>query len=134
MASVESGSRQPSKAEREWRDRIARWRASGQSVRVFCAEHQLLEPSFYSWRRIIACRDGDATPGPADSPDRNAPADRPAFVPVRIVAAPPTNGSAGGSAGLELVLGAGRIVRVSPSFDAVTLRRLLVVLEEAASC
>ena len=135
MASVESGSRQRSKAEQEWRDRIAQWRASGQSVRVFCTEHQLSEPSFYSWRRTIVCRDGDATPGPAAGPDHHAPTDRPAFVPVHIVAAPPTNGSAaGGSAGLELVLGSDRVVRVPSGFDAATLRRLLVVLEETASC
>lgn len=130
MASVKSGSRQPSNAEREWRDRIAQWRASGQSVRVFCAAHQLSEPSFYSWRRTIACRDGDATPGPAAGPDHHAPADRPAFVPVHIVAAPPTNGSAG----LELVLGSDRVVRIPSGFDAATLRRLLAVLQEAATC
>jgi hypothetical protein len=135
MASVASGFRQSSQAEQAWRDRIAKWRASGQSVRVFCAEHQLSEPSFYSWRRILTRRDGDAIPSPADSPDRNAPADRPAFVPVHIVAPPSTNGSAaGGSAGLELVIGSGRVVRIPSDFDAATLRRLLVVLEEAASC
>jgi len=35
---------------------------------------------------------------------------------------------------LELVLGSDRIVRVPSDFDAAALRRLLAVLEEAASC
>jgi hypothetical protein len=35
---------------------------------------------------------------------------------------------------LELVLGAGRVVRVSPGFDAATLQALLAALEEQPSC
>jgi hypothetical protein len=133
MASVESGSRQPSKAEQEWRNRIAQWRASGQSVRAFCAERQLSEPSFYSWRRTITSRDDAATPVPKPiTTDRPESADRPAFVPVRVVAASPTSGSAAG--GLELILSAGHVVRITPGFDSATLRRLLAALEEPVSC
>jgi hypothetical protein len=43
---------------------------------------------------------------------------------------PPANETAG----LELVIGSGRIVRVPPGFDAATLRRLLTILEESPSC
>jgi transposase-like protein len=42
--------------ERFWRRILRQWRRSGLSVRDFCAEHGLAEPSFYSWRRIVADR------------------------------------------------------------------------------
>jgi len=43
--------------ERLWRRRLRDWRQSGLSVRYFCRQHALSEPSFYSWRREIARRD-----------------------------------------------------------------------------
>jgi hypothetical protein len=39
--------------ERQWRHRISQWRASGLSVRAFCARHGLATASFYSWRRVL---------------------------------------------------------------------------------
>ena len=95
--------------ERQWQRRIEQWRASGLSVRAFCARHGLATASFYNWRRVLQRR----------------AADEPAFVPVRVVAdAPPAQASA-----LEVVLTDGRAVRIAPGFDAATLRRLLAVLE-----
>lgn len=95
--------------ERQWRRRIDQWRASGQSVRAFCARHGLATASFYNWRRVL---------------QRRAAA-RPAFVPVQVVAdTVPTQASS-----LEVVLADGRTVRVAPGFDAATLRQLLAVLE-----
>jgi hypothetical protein len=108
--------------ERYWRGMIQRWGRSKQTVRAFCDEHGLSEPSFYAWRRTIAERDRQAAPpgaGQGDLPD---------FVPVRLVAsavAPPT---------LEVVGNSGRVIRVPVGFDAATLRSLLVVLEEVAPC
>ena len=95
--------------ERQWRRRINQWRASGLSVRAFCAQRGLSSASFYHWRRVLARR----------------AAEEPAFVPVQVVAdAVPTQPSA-----LEVVLTDGRAVRIAPGFDAATLRRLLAVLE-----
>jgi len=51
----------------------------------------------------------------------------PAFVPLRVKPAP-------AASVLEVVVGANRVVRVSPGFDAATLRHLLAVLEEASPC
>src|SRR5262245_27592812 len=100
--------------EGQWRRRISQWRASGLSVRAFCARHGLSTASFYSWRRVL---------------ERRA-AEEPAFVPVRVVAdAVPAQASA-----LEVVLVGGRAVRIAPGFDAATLRRLLAVLEGKGSC
>ena len=101
--------------ERQWRRRIDQWRASGLSVRAFCARHGLATASFYNWRRAL---------------QRRAAAEPPAFVPVQVVAdVVPAQASA-----LELVLADGRAVRVAPGFDAATLRRLLAVLEGEGSC
>ena len=99
---------------RQWRRWIDRWRASGLSVRAFCAQHGLSSASFYHWRRVL---------------ERRA-AEEPAFVPVRVEAdAVPTQASA-----LEVVLTDGRAVRIAPGFDAATLRRLLAVLEGEGAC
>jgi transposase len=101
--------------ERFWRTRVRRWRSSGLSVRAFCEEHGLAEPTFYAWRRILAERDAAAV----------------RFVPVQVASEPsPQLTAADSAASLELVLGAGRLLRVGPGFDESTLRRLLALLEE----
>ena len=38
--------------ERPWRRWISQWRASGLSVRAFCARHGLASASFYHWRWV----------------------------------------------------------------------------------
>jgi hypothetical protein len=45
--------------EREtfWREQVRRQAASRLSVRGFCEEKGLSEPSFYAWRRTLAQRD-----------------------------------------------------------------------------
>ena len=49
--------------EREtyWRGQIEAQQASGLSVRQFCRQRQLGEPSFYHWRRTLAARDGKSS-------------------------------------------------------------------------
>jgi hypothetical protein len=102
-----------SSREQFWRRMMRQWRSSGLSVRDFCADRQLSEPSFYAWRRTIARRDAEAV----------------RFVPVAVV--PETlPGREPPGAGLELVLGTGRVVRISPGFDGPTLQRLLALVEE----
>jgi transposase len=106
--------RDPSK-ERFWRRMLRQWQRSGLSVRAFCAEHDLSQPSFYAWRRTLAERDAQAI----------------AFVPLEVLSAPrplPTSDAA--ACGLELLLPGGRLLRIGPAFDAPTLRRLLALLEE----
>jgi hypothetical protein len=102
-----------SNKERFWRRMVRQWRGSGLSIRDFCAEQDVSEPSFYAWRRTIALRDAEVA----------------RFVPVHVL--PDEKPSAGPSGnGLELLLGAGRVLRIGPSFDGPTLQRLLVLLEE----
>jgi transposase len=101
--------------ERFWRRVMRQWRGSSLSVRAFCEEQGLSEPSFYAWRRTLVERDAAAV----------------GFVPVQVAPEPKATTKADGLAGaVELVLGAGRRLRVGPGFDGPTLTRLLVLLEE----
>jgi transposase len=98
--------------EQQWRRWLREWQSSGLSVRAFCERHHLSEPRFYAWRGKLAKRD----------------AQRPAFVPVQVVADEALTTT------LELVLAGGRKLRVPAGFDAATLRQLLAVLEEQPPC
>ena len=101
--------------ERFWRRRLEQWRSSGLAIRTFCQLHNLSEPCFYAWRRILAQRDAEAV----------------AFVPVQVVLdEPPATVGDHTATGLELLLPGGRLLRIGPAFDAATLQRLLPLLEE----
>jgi transposase len=99
--------------EQHWRRMIRLWQSSGLTIRDFCACHQLVQASFYAWRRELRQRDAAAT-----------------FVPVRVV---PDDRPAHATP-IEVGLAGGRWVRVTPGFDPATLRQLLEVLEEAPPC
>jgi len=43
--------------ERQWRDRMSQWRASGLSVSEFWQQWGLTEPTFHYWRRELWLRD-----------------------------------------------------------------------------
>lgn len=110
--------------EQFWRRLVRQWQRSGLSVRAFCAQHDLAEPTFYAWRRSLAQRDAAAT------------TNGPAFLPVHV-RAEPTPASATGldaTAPLEVVLASGRRLRVGVGFDGPTLRRLLALLEGGQPC
>jgi len=113
---MSTNNQRPSSKEQFWRRMVRQCRGSGLSVRAFCQERGLSEPSFYAWRRTLA--------------DRDAAAVR--FVPVQVTPEPklPMMTVAGSAAALELVLGAGRQLRIGPGFDGPTLTRLLALLEE----
>ena len=59
-----SRGRGDSERAREWRERLARWSASGLSVRAFCAQQGVAEASFYYWKRALRLRDAE-TPSAA---------------------------------------------------------------------
>ncbi|HXZ47170.1 MAG TPA: transposase [Pseudolabrys sp.] len=116
--------------ERFWRKMVRRWQRSGVTIRDFCEAHGLSEPSFYGWRRELAKRDeqaGHRRAWPGTPSARRHANDLPTFVPLRVMATEPASA-------LEVVVGAGQVVRVAPGFDAATLRSLLAVLAEAPAC
>jgi hypothetical protein len=92
--------------EHFWREAVAAWKKSGQSVRAFCAGRDLHEASFYGWRRTLG------------KPDRHRPVALPTLVPLRVVA----------DAVLEVVLPTGVVVRVPARADAVAVAKLVAAL------
>jgi hypothetical protein len=88
---------------------LARWKRSGLSVRTFCRAEGLNQGTFYWWRRELNRRDQP----------------KPTFLPVRVLAE--KAGSA--AAGVEVVLGNGRCVRVGVGFDPDTFVRIVELLE-----
>lgn len=121
--------------ERFWRRLFQQWRHSGMTIRDFCAEHDVSEPSFFAWRRTIAERDRQRG-RPRSRPGGGGGGEKthgPIFVPLRVVASPAGIPGAPGTA-LEVVLRDGGIVRVPAGFDPTTLRQLLDILEGDRPC
>jgi hypothetical protein len=110
--------RDPQK-ERFWRQTIRRWHKSGLTARAFCLENGLSQANLYTWQRTLAQRDAQTIP----------------FAQVHVLADETSNPLCGAvGAAFELVLANRRVLRIGTAFDAATLRRLLPVLEEDASC
>jgi transposase len=111
---MSNGRPRDSRKEQQWRRWIGQWQHSGLSVRAFCARHDLAQPSFYAWRRLIQQRDAAAG----------------TFLGVQVV--PDDEPSSADP--FEVVLAGGRTLRVPPGFDAAALRQLLAVLEGVRPC
>ena len=94
--------------EQFWRDTVAAWRQSGQSVRAFCAARGVSEATFFARRRELIDR--------ATLPQPPAPAAP--FVPVNVVPDPTA----------EVVLPGGLIVRVPVAADPAAVARLVAAL------
>lgn len=109
------GGRRGRNVQREqfWRDVVSGWRRSGQTVRAYCAEVEVSEPSFYAWRRTLGERERQ----------RSERRTGPTLVPVRVVP----------DAVLEVVLPTGLIVRVPGGADAQAVAKLVAALG-SASC
>lgn len=108
--------------ERHWRQFVEQWQGSGQSVRAFCAAHDLSEQSLYWWRRELAARDRKAVYS-AEAPPP------PRFVPVHVCAEPVTALSGGL---IEVVLANGRRLRVGGDVEPRRLAELVGALEAPA--
>jgi hypothetical protein len=95
---------------RVWRELMALQKRSGQSVRVFCKEKSVSEPSFYYWRQRL---------GQAKEPVRFALVES-ASISRQHTGEP-----------LELTLASGDRLRITAGTDAATLRMVLAVVREA---
>jgi len=128
------GSQRGAGKEQFWRRLITLWRRSQPiTVREFCFEHEVSEPSFYSWRRTLAQRDlarpSSIKPARRQGGPRASQQQPARFVPLTIVPTP-----TGNHGDLHIVLDSGLVIRVPPGFDAATLRKLLAVLNEEQPC
>jgi len=102
----------------KWFDLLARWKASGLDAAAFVA----IEGEPVTERRLLRWQ------WKAKKLGAEARAGRPGF--IRLEQAPATEPVA--MTGLEVVSTTGRLVRVPVGFDAVTLTRLLVVVDGGA--
>jgi hypothetical protein len=118
--------------ERFWRGHLVRQARSERTVRDYCAQAGISEPSFYAWRSALARRDSETGRVVASTPatGRRPPvgtrrsAGRPRFLPITIGASL----AASVTSHVELVLPSGLLVRV-PAQDAAVLQAVLELLE-----
>ncbi len=115
------GQRDP-KRERFWREALRRHRASGLTVRAFCAKEQLAETAFHAWRRILRERD-------AERRQVLPVALAPAFVPMVVRE---EQREAAASDDVVIDLRGGRAMRLPASMPVEQIARLVRAIEGAA--
>ena len=95
-----------------WRQQIADWKQSGQTIRAFCSERNLTESQFHLWKRCSA----SSPRAPAGSVKDPTPA----FVPVSVA------GLRGSPITLKIH---GATLRIEPGVDVELLRTVLQSLK-----
>src|SRR3954464_2676320 len=100
-----------SRGDQFWRDTIAAWKKSGQTVTAFCAARGIGESTFFAKRRVLT--------RPDCSPDAPAsPRPIPSFAAVRVIPDPM----------VEIVVPGGLVLRVPVGADTDAVARLVVAL------
>jgi hypothetical protein len=114
-----------------WRDTLAAFAATGQSVQSFCQARGLKPPTFYSWRLKLAMHDRQVETGVSATPARSRATRRrsagPAFLPVVV-----ESHLAGVAESLQVELRGGRVLRLPASMSAARLAEVLHALEGQA--
>jgi len=110
--------------ELRWREMVNRQAESGLSIREFCANEEVSEPSFYAWRKKFRERQNEAADArkPRRSPDD--PDSRDLFVPLELIDSAET---------LEVVHPLGYRVRIIGDVNPSALRRVIEVLDGRGS-
>ena len=103
--------------ERYWQRTIQEAARSGMSIREFCRQHRLKESQFYWWQRKLKA-------GRQEWTMRRQGVDRGAASFALVSEEPGAT-----DAGIELVLGDGRRLRISKGVDEPTLRAVLAAVE-----
>jgi transposase len=102
-----------------WQMAIETWQASGLSVRQFCKQEGLSEPSFYSWRKRLA----KVVEPEADNRAINSAEP---FIQVSLQQEK--------SSCMELMFSSGHMLRINPGIDNKTLTVVLSAICEAGLC
>ena len=103
----------------QWQVLIVAYTASGESVRAFCARHELAVSTFRHW----LARLGQSATVDAAAPESSHTA---RLVPVEVWDEPPAG------SGVVVVAGGGVRIEVTPGFDGATLKRVLATLGAGA--
>ena len=109
------GTRPVAEKARYWKKVIQQAARSGVSIREFCRQRQLTVSQFYWWQRRLQ----QPPPRPKKRVSGGTSA---SFVLV-------SEAGQGSDAGIELVLGDGRRLRIHKGVDETTLRAVLAALE-----
>lgn len=120
----------------KWREVMSAFSASGLSVREFCRRDGISEPSFYSWRRMLANRDAQESESKpaAGRPSRQvgapagAPQTRAMLTPVMVVPGPVASELC---AALEICVGDELRIHVDSRCPPVLLEQVLKALRGA---
>ena len=102
-----------------WQMAMEAWQASGLSVRQFCKQEGLSEPSFYVWRKRLAASVNDQSDPSPDCPPSP-------FIQVSL--------PEGSAWGMEFVLSSGHTLRIPAGVDRQTLTAVFSALGEAGLC
>ena len=108
--------------EQFWRDHVAGWKSSGLSLRLYSEQHGLKAGTLGYWNSRLKAQAVDALTSSA-GPEAAA-----TFLAVHV-AEPAVSVSEPRDDRIELVLKGGSVLRVGRGFDAMTLDRLLDVVE-----
>jgi hypothetical protein len=108
--------------EHFWRDHVAGWKSSGLSLRLYSERHGLKAGTLGYWNSRLKAQALDA-PASSAGPEAGA-----TFLAVHV-AEPAVSAPEPRDDRIELVLKGGSILRVGRGFDAMTLDRLLDVVE-----
>jgi hypothetical protein len=122
--------RQSEEKERFWRQVVSGHVASGISVRQYCTDRGVSEPSFFAWRRELARRDATVNTGAKSSVKRvrvQPTSARPA--PLRFAQLQIASSESASGACIEIVLPAGIRIRVPRGACQDTLSNVLNALE-----
>jgi hypothetical protein len=101
------GPTRDSQREQFWRQHIAAWNRSGQSIRGFCSVRHLSEASFYAWRRELRRRERECTQTPPLK-----------FLPIQVRS----------EARIEIALPDGLVMRAPAAIEPTTLAALVAAL------
>jgi hypothetical protein len=125
-----------------WRGLIQQWRQSGLTIRVFCQDHGVSEPSFYAWRRRIEAEAAaesatvshrvDSGRGFSGQPEALGD-NKAGFAEVRMTEANEVN-TAADARGIELTLLTGERLRIGRDVDAAQIQRVMVAVREVHGC
>ena len=103
-----------------WKEMLDRQADSGMSIRQFCAEERVSEPSFYGWRKKLRGSTKDVRRPPIASRRRDSDNGQ-LFVPVKVLNSAPA---------LEIIHPLGYRIQMTGEVNPAALRHVIETLDE----